>query len=463
MRKRLFFYSGLALLTILVAVIVWQGSFTFGPLAPSSVEQTYIFWAVSTVIFILTVMLGFLLFRTFVKLYVDRQSHRAGSHIRSKLVAGALALTFLPVFFLILFSVNVLNYNLNKWFSRPADIIQSDLIEVGNALDREVADRLTAQAHWLAAVLESGDTLTAAQFCDDQHAGYAAVQQQDGNLQVVCGADSKSTRWTYARIPVPQGTLVLAGGLPLDLAAKKAEIDRSVLDSQRQSADRYNFRKLYLELLLLITLFILFFATWMARYLASQISIPITALLTAAQEIRKGNLGYRVNVTAIDELRTRHLGVGSAGRRRGSCPGERPVGGKDHRTHGRVRLGPPADALGLDQGTGHGGPLGLVDAHGSRSAPSAAHCGTSCNAQSLDRLPGVLGTEDRRPGDEQSAPAAAACSMVSRSIPPSTWTTTLQVPGLDHARRARRTLASISAMNDWPPKPGSTVITSRVS
>ena len=62
MRNRLFFYSGLAILTILVFVIVWQGSFTFGPLAPSSVEQTYIFWAVSTVIFILTVMLGFLLF-----------------------------------------------------------------------------------------------------------------------------------------------------------------------------------------------------------------------------------------------------------------------------------------------------------------------------------------------------------------------------------------------------------------
>src|SRR5271166_1730431 len=126
MRKRLLFYSGLVLLTILVSVIVWQGSFTFGPLAPSTIEQTYIFWAVSTVIFILTVMLGFLLFRTFVKIYLDRQSQKAGSHIRSKLVAGALALTFLPIFFLVLFSVYVLNYNLNKWFSKPADVIHSD-------------------------------------------------------------------------------------------------------------------------------------------------------------------------------------------------------------------------------------------------------------------------------------------------------------------------------------------------
>ncbi len=192
MRNRVLFYIGLATLAILVALIVWQGSFTFGPLAPATLEQTYIFWAVSTFVFIVTVMLGFMLFRTFVKLYIDRQSNRAGSHIRSKLVAGALALTFLPVFFLVLFSVSVLNYNLSKWFSAPAENIRGDLVDVGNALDRETVNRLTAQGHWLAAVLNSGDTLTAAQFCDDQKIAYAALRETDGNLRAICGADSKT-------------------------------------------------------------------------------------------------------------------------------------------------------------------------------------------------------------------------------------------------------------------------------
>jgi PAS domain S-box-containing protein len=58
----------------------------------------------------------------------------------------------------------------------------------------------------------------------------------------------------------------------------------------------------YTEVMILITLFVLFFTTWVALFLAKQISIPITALLEAAREVRKGNLKHRVDVRAVDEL-----------------------------------------------------------------------------------------------------------------------------------------------------------------
>src|SRR5580704_16911304 len=150
MRKRVAFGSGVMLLAILVTLVVWQGSFNLDQFAPSSIQQTYLFWAVSTLIFILTVMLGFILFRTAVKLYIERQANRPGSHIKSKLIGGALALSVLPVFFLVLWSFYVLNRNLESWFSRPARGINIDLTQVGSALDQEVRDKLTAQAHWLA-------------------------------------------------------------------------------------------------------------------------------------------------------------------------------------------------------------------------------------------------------------------------------------------------------------------------
>ena len=136
MRKRLIFGSGVLLLAILVTLVVWQGSFNMSPFAPSSLQQTYLFWAVSTLIFVLTVTLGFILFRTAVRLYIERQSNRPGSHIKSKLIGGALALSVLPVFFLVLWSVSVLNRNLESWFSRPARNINLALSQVVNALDR---------------------------------------------------------------------------------------------------------------------------------------------------------------------------------------------------------------------------------------------------------------------------------------------------------------------------------------
>ena len=77
-----------------------------------------------------------------------------------------------------------------------------------------------------------------------------------------------------------------------------ADYDRLSAGAERRSAVTY------LLLLSLITLFILFFAIWIARYMAGQISTPITALLRAAEQIRKGNLSYRVRVDAIDEMAT---------------------------------------------------------------------------------------------------------------------------------------------------------------
>src|SRR5580700_7332644 len=97
MRKRRLF-AGLAVLAILLTLVVWQVSFKFND-APANATQTVFFWAISTLIFVLTVTLSFMLFRTGVKLYLERQRNREGSRLQSKFFLGALALSFLPVVF----------------------------------------------------------------------------------------------------------------------------------------------------------------------------------------------------------------------------------------------------------------------------------------------------------------------------------------------------------------------------
>src|SRR5436305_1702943 len=157
MRKRHLFGAGLVVLAILITLVVWQVSFNFGEFGPTNAAQTFAFWALSTLIFLLTVTLGFMLFRTAVRLYLERQRNREGSRIKSKLVLGALALSLLPVAFQVGFSYVILNRNVEKWFSRPAEGVRLQLIDAGVALGDEVQGRAQALAKWIASLPEARD------------------------------------------------------------------------------------------------------------------------------------------------------------------------------------------------------------------------------------------------------------------------------------------------------------------
>ncbi|UCF38768.1 MAG: hypothetical protein JSU96_08010, partial [Acidobacteriota bacterium] len=214
MKKRFLYGSGIVALAILATLVVWQGSFTFGDYGPANPTQTFVYWAVSTLVFLLTVTLGFILFRTGVKLYIERRTHREGSRIKTKLVIGALALSFLPVFFLVLWSVYVLNRNLDKWFSRPAEAVNLNLVEVADALERETRTKLNAQAALLASLPETRDYLETGlrsraffqRFCRDKGIQAAVLERKDGEKLTLCGstgaASTQPSRSVVVRTPV---------------------------------------------------------------------------------------------------------------------------------------------------------------------------------------------------------------------------------------------------------------------
>jgi PAS domain S-box-containing protein len=303
MRKRLLFGSGLVLLAILVTLNVWQSSFSFGSFRPSDQLQTYVYWGVSTLIFILTVTLGFMLFRTALKLYVERQRNREGSRIRSRLVVGALGLSFMPVLFLVVFSVSILNFNLNSWFSRPAQNMKWSLIEVGVALDQEAQARAKVLARLLASQPLPKDIES---ICVEQRIEQGWIEDPKGQRSFFCGQNrNASTRSVEGRAQAgADSQLVIRLLMPVDFDEKQREIQKQVLDYNRVGEERKDFRNFYLLLLGLITLFILFVATWIAQFMARQISDPISAILEAADRVRRGDLSYRLHVNALDELGT---------------------------------------------------------------------------------------------------------------------------------------------------------------
>src|SRR5438105_2301153 len=60
MKKRLWYGFAIVLLVISVILVVSQGSFTLGQYQPVDPHRTFIFWALSSLIFILMVTLGFI-------------------------------------------------------------------------------------------------------------------------------------------------------------------------------------------------------------------------------------------------------------------------------------------------------------------------------------------------------------------------------------------------------------------
>jgi PAS domain S-box-containing protein len=323
-RRRLAFAAAALSFVILLALLIWQGSFRI-TYSPSNLSETIILWAVSTLIFLLTVLVAFLLFRAGVKLYIDRQRNREGSRIRSKLLLGALVLTLAPALFSVVFSGFVLNRHLDVWFSRPAQNALRALDKSYRQLDRSYHDeaqaRLQAEADWISLLPETKTAVTTGRM---ETAFFRALCAQRGIHQLILTPGGGVPMLLYQKFGQTNGMLLKAEAEVMDgdsklgrisisaplagdpassqsLAAQEKTIQQIVDD---QEGRRKFYRETYFQLICLITLFVLFFASWSAQILARQISVPISALLEAATEVRRGNLSYRVRESAIDELAT---------------------------------------------------------------------------------------------------------------------------------------------------------------
>lgn len=307
---------GVFALAILSALLIWQGSFTFGDLGPpGDLRPTLVVWGASTLIFLLTVTLGFMLFRTGVKLYIERQSNRLGSRIRSKMIVGALALSFVPVSLLVLFDYTVLNKNLRIWFARPAEGVAFGMKEISDSIQYEFESKVEAQARWLAvmpevrraAELGEIDPATFLPLCEQTDLTSLELRFAGDRKITLCpqpAAQAPDTPEFTASIPIPgtRAVMVAHSHLSINLARTKKDIDSNIAKYNDLTLHRTQVRNFYLLYIALITAFVLFVSTWIARILADQISNPISALLKAADKFGQGDLSHRVNVKAMDEL-----------------------------------------------------------------------------------------------------------------------------------------------------------------
>ena len=90
--------------------------------------------------------------------------------------------------------------------------------------------------------------------------------------------------------------------LPGEFSKTVRQVEASQQRYYDLARERRVVRRTYMGLLLLLTMLVLFVTTWLALFLSKIVTRPLAALAEATQEISRGRLDYRVDVSAADEI-----------------------------------------------------------------------------------------------------------------------------------------------------------------
>lgn len=319
-----------------LTILFSQQAFNLQFLRPDSTSQALVFAALSALVFLLFLVLCLLIARILLKLFAERRAGKMGSKFRTKLVLGAMVLSFGPVLFLFLFAYGLMNRSIDKWFSTPVEEVRRDTSVVSSTLAEYTLDNARAEAVSMALTPETEKAFQTGNFAPMMDVfrrreaplqGGFAVALMDGELEASYQIPntwpevSQKLRISQGRLNLPtsielrdqeflvgwqevgqRGLIIVAMPMPRTFSDAIRQIQESQKNYLDLAAQRKMVRRTYMLLLLLLTSVVLFAATWFAIFLSKFVTTPVVALAEATQEISKGNLDYRVNVPATDEL-----------------------------------------------------------------------------------------------------------------------------------------------------------------
>ena len=334
-RKQVIILLAIAVL-LLFAVLASQTAFNNTILQADTNQQAIIFYALSLLISLLFVALTFVLARNLLKLFAERRMGVLGSKFRTRMVAGALLLSFVPVMVMYWFAYGLMNRSIDKWFSTPVEEVRTDTQAVTSMAAKYAEQNARVEAAAIAAspeVMHGFSSHTSAGIINEfQHhemtlQGGFALALRDGSAEasfkapapwpvmknsfpVVDALAGRPAQFTWHDTDYTLGSAAVAGGgtilvaipLPVEFSQAVRQVEASQQRYFQWSRERRRVRQTYVGLLLLLTMIVLFVTTWLALFLAKLVTRPLAALAEATQEISRGRLDYRVDVRATDEI-----------------------------------------------------------------------------------------------------------------------------------------------------------------
>jgi PAS domain S-box-containing protein len=316
---------------LLLSIIVSQQLWLWTIFPTDTASDTLLLYALSTLNFVAFVVFSFIFVRNLLKLRRERRERQLGSKIKTRLLVYFIAISFLPIIAMAVFSYLFLNRSLEKFFWRlPARVVneaqevQRDAVDAQTRNLHETAtllavvlqpqseverqatlDRIVANGQLAAVeILDSGGRIVAQRRASVSASADQELVQLLAKAHATSGADdslSDGKDWDAVVVPLADDRLIV---VPLRRASSDLgdTITGSQGEYQKLVERQRRVRSLGLSTLGLMTLMLLFVSSWVAIYLARGIATPIKALAEASNEIARGNLSHRVATVAEDEL-----------------------------------------------------------------------------------------------------------------------------------------------------------------
>ncbi|MBI3624830.1 MAG: PAS domain S-box protein [Candidatus Rokubacteria bacterium] len=347
-RNLLIIGGALVLLVATVGMVVYEVGI-WSPQIP--VASNILVFALFNLTLIVFLLLLVLLFRNLVKLFFERRQKVLGSRFKTKLVMAFLSLALIPALLISIIASNLLNTSIEGWFKPQVEGPLDQAIEVaqtyyqtlegsalrhGRQLARVIArDRLLGddRREALAAYLvEQQEALGLAAISVFTPKGQELVHVKDPILAAVAtrnvntdqvkrglgGQEITTVReldngdliqavvpiWSKDGEPEILGALVVSTHVAQRLVARIRGISQAFQEYKQLKLLKNPIKGIYILLFLLMTLIIVFSFTWFGLYMARGITVPIQLLAEGTREVAAGNLNYKVQALADDEIGT---------------------------------------------------------------------------------------------------------------------------------------------------------------
>lgn len=317
---------GLFVLATFTVLVMLQISNEWKRFSVDTASDTLLLYALSSLNFIALIIFGFIFLRSIVKLIRERRALRLGSRLKTKLLAYFAAISLLPIFAMAGFSYLFMNRALERWFTEiPENVVRAPA-EIEKRANAERYARFQETAQMLAVSLEGRPAADSEldKLAQSGDLAFIAILNNKGEFIASTTASSDvSSSQEFALIrsgtfddPVlrdgfgidaavaalPDGRRLVIAANPGSNGSVGQMVNNTLAEFDTMKEQNLWVRQIGLLTLGVLTFLLIFASSWTAFYIARGLTVPIRALAEGAEEIAQGNLDYRVDVLAEDEL-----------------------------------------------------------------------------------------------------------------------------------------------------------------